>query len=575
MTELKNKKSLTTLLLKYKYSVIIGLLSLTVVDLCQLSIPIIIQKVVDTLTLENSSFSDLNKYAVYILIIAALMSVFRFGWRYFLMGASRKLEQSLRNEFFAHLQSLDFDFFNKRKIGDLMAHTVNDIETIRMACGLGMIIAYDGIFLLIFIMIAMLYISPELTLYAFIPFPILGLVIYRFGRFIEAGFTRVQRSFSELTESARKPISGIKVVKAFVSENDEQKKFEHSSSDYLYNNLRLIKVWAFFQPLITLIAGIAIVIFIWLGGIKTITMDITLGDFAAILVYLTMLSWPMMALAWAYDLIKRATASLNRINEVFSIKPKPEEPPAQSEIILKGDIEFRNLSFSYNGKKALDNLNLKIPQGSTFGITGRTASGKTTLIELLMKIPDVPSEKIFINGTDLAGISKSNLRKEVIYIPQETTVFSGTIKDNITFMKPGIEQDEIDRVTKITEIYDEILGFPKGFDTRVGERGLSLSGGQRQRIALARAILFKPEILILDDVLSSLDLRTEKLALQNIVREMSGKTLIAVSSRVPSISGFSQIAVFESGRLIEKGRHSKLMANSGIYASLYNIQTIQ
>lgn len=575
MSDLSNKKSLTALLLKYKYSVIVGFLSLTIVDLCQLSIPIIIQKVVNILTLEDSTYTDLNKYALYILLIAALMSVFRFGWRYFLMGASRKLEQSLRNEFFNHLQSLDFDFFDKRKIGDLMAHTVNDIETIRMACGLGMIIAYDGVFLLIFIMIAMFYISPELTLYAFMPFPILGLVIYRFGRFIEARFGKVQQSFSQLTESARQAISGIKVVKAFVVEQDEKKKFEISSNDYLNQNLSLIKIWAFFQPFITFIAGIATVIFIWLGGAKTITMDITLGDFAAILVYLTMLSWPMMALAWAYDLIKRATASLNRINDIFSIKPRPEQLPMLSDFKLNGDIEFRNLSFSYNGKKALDNLTLTIPQGSTFGITGRTASGKTTLIELLMKIPDVPREKIFINGTDLANISKNNLRKKVIYIPQETTVFSGTIKDNITFMKPDIDQAEIDRVTKITEIYDEILNFPDGFDTRVGERGLSLSGGQRQRIALARAILFKPEILILDDVLSSLDFRTEKLALQNIVSEMSGKTFIAVSSRVPSICGFNKIAVFDSGRLVETGNHAELMSRQGIYASLYKIQTIQ
>ena len=295
-----------------------------------------------------------------------------------------------------------------------MARTVNDIETIRMACGLGMIVAYDGVFLLIFIMIAMLYISPEITLYVFIPFPILGLVIYRFGKFIETRFGKVQESFSELTESALQSISVITVVKACVVERDEKNKFEKSSKNYLNQNLSLIKVWAFFQPFIAFIAGIATVIFIWLGGMKTITMDITLGDFAAILIYLTMLSWPMMALAWAYDLIKRATASLNRINEIFSIKPKPEELPTINEFKLKGDIEFKNLSFSYNGKKALDNLNLTIPQGSTFGITGRTASGKTTLIELLMKIPDVPRETIFINGTDLARISKNNLRKKVI-----------------------------------------------------------------------------------------------------------------------------------------------------------------
>ena len=358
MTETSNKKSLTTLLLKYKYSVIAGLIALTVVDLCQLSVPIIIQRVVDTLTEENSTYSDLNKYAVYILILAALMSLFRFGWRYFLMGASRKLEQSLRNEFFSHLQSLDFDFFNKRKTGDLMAHTVNDIETIRMACGLGMIIAYDGIFLLIFIMIAMLYISPELTLYAFIPFPILGLIIYRFGRFIETGFTKIQNSFSQLTESARGAVSAIKVIKAYVAEDDEKKKFEASSSDYLDKNLKLIKIWAFFQPLITLIAGIAIVVFIWLGGIKTITFDITLGNFAAMLVYLTMLSWPMMALAWAYDLIKRATASLNRINEVFAVKPTPEKVEGLKDDAeeLKGDNKKDNKkknSRKYNSFRSL------------------------------------------------------------------------------------------------------------------------------------------------------------------------------------------------------------------------------
>ncbi|MEE9238949.1 MAG: ABC transporter transmembrane domain-containing protein, partial [Thermodesulfobacteriota bacterium] len=437
---MKNRKSLTSLLIKYKYSVLIGFISLTLVDLCQLSIPIIIQKVVDILTVEDSTFSDLNKFAVYIIIIAVLISVFRFGWRYFLMGASRKVERSLRNDFFNHLQSLDFDFFNKRKIGDLMAHTVNDIETIRMACGLGMIIAYDGVFLLIFILIAMLYISPELALYAFIPFPILGLVIYRFGKYIENRFESVQQSFSELTESARQSISGIKVVKAFVTERDENKQFTKSSEDYLQKNIHLINVWTIFQPLIAFIAGIATVIFIWVGGIRTVTASISLGDFAAILVYLTMLSWPMMALAWAYDLIKRGNASLKRINEIFSIRPTLEDLPLLKDFELNGGIEFKNLSFSYNGKKALDNLSLVIPYGKTFGITGRTASGKTTLASIIMKIHELPENTIFINNKDITKINKRSIRKEIIYIPQETTLFSGTVKDNVTFMNPEIEQ---------------------------------------------------------------------------------------------------------------------------------------
>jgi len=238
-------------------------------------------------------------------------------------------------------------------------------------------------------------------------------------------------------------------------------------------------------------------------------------------------------------------------------------------------LNLKNLSFSYNGKKALDNLSLVIPYGKTFGITGRTASGKTTLASIIMKIHELPENTIFINNKDITKINKRSIRKEIIYIPQETTVFSGTVKDNVTFMNPEIEQREIERVTKITEIYDEIIDFPEGFETMVGERGLSLSGGQRQRIALARAILFKPNVLILDDVLSSLDLKTEKSALSNIVKEMNGKTLIVISSRVPSISGFDQIAVFENGRIIELGDHYELMSKSGVYASLYNIQTIQ
>ena len=405
-----HKKTLTNLLFKYKYSILVGFISLTFVDICQLSIPIVIQKVIDTLTLENSTYSDLNKYAIYVVIIALVMSVFRFGWRYFLMGASRKLERSLRNEFFNHLQSLDFDFFNRKKIGDLMAHTVNDIETIRMACGLGMIIAYDGIFLLIFILAAMFYISPELAIYSFIPFPVLGLIILIFGRQIESRFEKVQSSFSDLTESARNAISGIKVIKAYVTEKDEYTKFNSSSKDYLQTNIQLINIWAVFQPLISFVAGIATVIFVCFGGIRTITANITLGDFAAMLVYLTMLSWPMMALAWAYDLIKRANASLNRINSIFSITPKLEDLPLIHDMQLTGNIEFKNLSFSYNGNKVLKDLSLVIPYGKTFGITGTTASGKTTLVELLMKIPDIPEKRNNIHTTGNHGVQRNSKR---------------------------------------------------------------------------------------------------------------------------------------------------------------------
>ena len=535
------------------------------VDICQLSIPLIIERVIDTLTLEDADFMAVSKYGLYMLGLAVAMSVFRFFWRYFIMGAARKIEQSLRNEFFSHLQSLHFDFFSQRKVGDLMAHTVNDIETLKFACGLGILVAYDGIFLLIFIFGAMLYISPELTLYAFIPFPILGLIIYKFGKMIEKRFQRVQDSFSGLTESARASVSGIKVVKAFVREDAEAEDFRKSSSDYLDKNLRLIKIWGVYQPVITFLAGTATVIFLLFGGIKTITLDITLGEFAAILVYLTMLTWPMMAMGWAVDIIKRGNASLNRVNDILKVMPQSLDESGTVELDIRGSIEFRNLSYSYNGKRALKDVSLSIPSGKSVGVTGATGSGKTTLFQLLTRVEEPPENTMFIDGVDVRHIKKESLREGVIYVPQETTVFSGTVRDNISFMNPEITDSDIEDAARIAEIYDEIIDFPGGFDARVGERGLSLSGGQRQRLALARAILLKPSVLILDDVFSSLDLRTESLVLRNLRREMKGRTLLAISSRVPSISGFDSIAVFEGGRLVEYGDHEELMSKNGIY----------
>jgi len=550
-----------------------GLLALTIVDLCQLSIPLIIERVVDTLTLKDSGIDDITRYALYLLGLAVIMSICRFFWRYFLMGAARRIEQSLRNEFFSHLQRLSFDFFARRKTGDLMAHTVNDIETIRMACGLGIIIAYDGVLLLVFIIAAMFYVSPILTLYAFIPFPILAFVILKFGKMIEERFERVQASFSDLTESARESFTGIKVVKAFVRENEEARDFESSSTDYLDKNLHLIKVWGVYQPLITFIGGCAIAIFLWVGGRNTIAMDITLGDFAAILAYLTMLGWPMMAMGWAVDVIKRGNASIKRINEILLIEPRTEEFPNAVEHKVDGNIDFSNLSFSYNGKKALNGVTISIPKGTAFGITGGTASGKTTLFQLLLRVLEIPEGRIFVDGIDAKDIKKESLREGIIYLPQETTVFSGTIRDNISFMNTALSEEQIIEAAKLSQIYDEIMEFPNRFDTVVGERGLSLSGGQRQRVALARAILLNPRVLILDDVLCSLDLKTEKLVLENLRNIMRGKTLVVVSSRVPSISGFDRIAVFEKGRVIEIGNHQELMEKDGIYARLYNVQT--
>lgn len=573
---MEKKHTLTSLVLHHRRSLITGLVALTIVDLSQLVIPLIIQRAVDTLTIGDRSAETLTRYALYIVALGIIMSVFRFSWRYHLLGASRRVEQIFRNRFFSHLQHLSNDFFARRSTGDLMAHTVNDIEAIRMACGLGVVIAYDGVLLLVFIIGAMFYISPVLATFALAPFPVLGIVIYLFGQSIERRFTGVQDRFSELTEAARQTLSGIKVVKAFVREERELEDFTKSSRDYLDSNLTLIKLTGVYQPVITLFAGVAMGIFLLVGGRQAILNEITLGDFAAVLVYLGMLSWPMLALGWAVDITRRGNASLTRVNGILALQPEVEDMPGARDAEIEGDIEFRDVTYTYpGGRAALRGLSLSVERGESLGISGATASGKTTLLKLLVRLIEPGPGQILVNsGTDILDIKRAGLRKGIVFIPQETTVFSGTVRDNIAFMNPALTDEDIVRAARTAEIYDDIMGFPEGFDTPVGERGLTLSGGQRQRLALARALLMNPAVLVLDDVLSSLDLHTESLVLRNLRREMSGRTLIAISSRVPSISGFERIAVLDEGRLAELGTHTGLMAAEGIYARLYALQTM-
>ena len=543
------------------------------VDIAQLSIPIVVQWIVDELTLGTVDFPLITKYALYIFALGVVMALFRLGWRYFIMGGARKIENSLRDDFFSHLQKLDFDFFSKRKTGDLMAHTVNDIETLKFSCGLGLLIAYDGIFLFLFIFAAMIYISPELALYAFLPFPPLVIFIYKFGNMIERRFQRSQDSFSELTETTRQSVSGIKVVKAFGIERAEQVDFDRASADYLARNLHLVKVWGPFQPFVYFIPSVAMVVFLFFGGTQAIGSEITLGEFSAMLVYLMMLGWPMMAMGWAVDLLKRGNASINRLNKILEVKEEEEIRSHETDYELFGEIRFSGVGFSYGDIPVLRNINLHIPRGEALGITGLTGSGKTTLIKLLMKIHRTQNGSITIDGIDIDGISRKSLQKTIVYVPQEITVFSGTVSDNIKFINPDITAEQIERATRVAGIYDQITEFDQGFETVVGERGLTLSGGQRQRLAIARAIVLSPQVLILDDVLSSLDPQTESAVIRNVVREMSGKTLVIISSRTSSVAGLPKIAVMKRGEIIEIGSYSELMEKRGVYYALERLQS--
>ena len=569
------KKSFFSLLLRYRYSFVAGMAALTVVDLAQLAVPMVIRRIIDELTLPAADFGLVTRYSLYILGLGLFMALFRLGWRYFIMGGARKIENSLRDEFFAHLQKLRFDFFSSKKVGDLMAHTVNDIETLKFSCGLGVLIAYDGIFLFFFIFAAMLFISPELTLYAFLPFPPLALFVYKFGNMIERRFGRTQESFSELTESARQSVSGIKVVKAFGLEEAENRDFRRASEDYLRKNIRLVRIWGIYQPFIYFMSAAATAVFVFFGGREAIGGGITLGEFTAILVYLVMLTWPMMAMGWAVDLLKRGNASIKRLNEIFAVVEETEEQDSREEdLALRGDVRFSGLSFSYGPRTALRDVSLDVPKGTSLGVTGLMGSGKTTLVKLLMKINRPPDGRITIDGVCVNRISRKSLRETVVYVPQEVTVFSGTISDNITFINPDISRERVEEAARIAGMLDDVRGFSDGFETVVGERGLSLSGGQRQRLAIARAMVLSPEVLILDDVLSSLDPRTENTVLRNVAEAMEGKTLVVISNRISSVAGLGRVAVMKDGRIVETGTHGELLEKGGVYTVLEKLQSI-
>ena len=559
--------------MRYRYSFLAGVASLTLVDMAQLSVPIVIKWIIDELTLRTVNFSLITRYSLYILGLGLLMAFFRLGWRYFIMGGARKIENSLRNDFFEHLQKLNFDFFSGRKVGDLMAHTVNDIETLKFSCGLGLLIAYDGIFLFFFIFAAMFYLSPQLAFYAFLPFPLLAVFVYTFGNMIERRFQRSQDSFSELTESARQSVSGIKVVKAFGLERVEERDFDRASADYLEKNVHLVKIWGAFQPFIYFVPSVAMALFLFFGGAGAIGAEITLGEFSAILVYLIMLAWPMMAMGWAIDLLKRGNASINRLNKIFAVETKETARAEEKDYELRGDIKFSGVSFSYGTSPALSGVNLHIPHGATLGITGLVGSGKTTLMKLLMKIHEPGTGGITVDGTDINKISRKSLQETVVYVPQEITVFSGTVSDNITFINPDITREQVEWAAKTAGIYEQIMEFREGFETVVGERGLSLSGGQRQRLAIARALVLKPEVLILDDVLSSLDPQTESTVIANVIEAMRGKTVVIISNKTSSVNGLSQIAVMKDGQIIESGGRGELMEKRGVYHALEKLQS--
>jgi ATP-binding cassette subfamily B protein len=562
--------------------ILAGLLSLIIVDVLQLIIPRIIKWTVDDLTAFEIDTWQLLSYALYLVGLALLIGFFRYIWRRCLLGSSRRIEEGLRNTLFNHLQNLSASYFDDVKTGDLMAHATNDIQQIRMAAGMGMVALNDAIVLGLAAIGFMAYINIKLTAFVLIPMPLIVISTRFFSKQMHRRYQGVQASFSELTEVIRERFVGIRIIKAHHRQTEEALKVETASRDYINKNISLVKILGSFFPMMLLFSNLSLAIVLYLGGRQTILQTITPGDFVAFISYLGLLTWPMMALGWVTNLIQRGRASLDRINKILKTVPEiRDRHDARDLKRIDGHIIFEKVFFSYASKgdaagaATLSDINFSIEPGQVLGIIGPPGSGKSTLIGLLPRLYDNQAGKILLDGNDIRTLKISDLRSHTAFIPQEPFLFSGTIRDNITFGHPDITDERLEKAVKDAALYETINSFPNGYETVVGEKGIILSGGQKQRIALARCLLKDAGILILDDPISQVDLETGA-AIINTIRKMAGaKTIVIVSHRLSAVNYADCIIALDQGRIVESGNHRQLMDSGNYYARTFRLQEIE
>lgn len=563
--------------------IVIGLFCLITVDFLQLFIPRVIKWAIDDLTNYGIDILSLLIYALYIVGIAVLIGIFRYVWRRCLIGTSRRVEEGLRNRLFAHIQTLSAPYFEKTKTGDLMAHATNDVQHVRMATGMGMVALTDAVVLGTAAIGFMAYINVKLTVFVLIPMPMIVFGARFFSKKMHRYYGEVQGSFSNLTEVVRERFAGIRIIKAYNRQQEATSKLESASKDYIEKNLRLVRITGSFFPMMVFFSNISLAIILFLGGRQTIALTITPGDFVAFISYLGLLTWPMMATGWVTNLIQRGKASLDRIDKIIQTQPEIDDMPEAVFLKdVKASIVFDAVTFSYvpdiytsGYAPVLDGIDLEIKHGSILGIVGPPGSGKSTLLSLIPRIFDVSRGRIMVDGIDIRKIQIRSLRSKISYMPQEPFLFAGTIRENITFGNRMTKELELIQSAQGACFYDTINTFPDGFETIVGEKGVILSGGQKQRVALARAFLEDKSIIILDDPISQVDIKTGETII-NTIRSMAGeKTIIIVSHRLSALRFADRIITLDRGRIVESGTHSELMTKDTYYAKTFRLQEIE
>lgn len=577
--------------LKYRWHFIGGIVFVTASNYFRVLQPQMIREALD-LVIENIGmyslfngmdnqevfFNSLGKillfFGVLVLILALIMGVFMYLMRQTIVVMSRLIEYDLRKTVYAHYSQLSQEFYKRNKTGDLMSRITEDVNKVRTYLGPAVLYGINLVSLFIMVIYSMVQVSWELTLYCLSPLPFLTLSIYIVSSMINRRSEVIQQQLSKLNSVAQETYSGIRVLKSYVQEKSSLRHFSDESEVYRKKAMRLVKVDSLFFPVMLLMVGASTVITVYIGGLQVISGKITTGNIAEFVIYVNMLTWPMTSIGWIASIVQQAAASQKRINEFLQIKPSIQNQSAEKAQPLKGRIEFDRVTFTYpdTGIRALHNINFKLEPGQKMAIVGRTGSGKSTLAELLVRLYDVSEGHLRIDDTELREHNLNNLRQRIGYVPQDVFLFSDTISSNIAFGKPDADQETIEKFAGYASIHNEILELPEGYNSLVGERGVTLSGGQKQRVSIARALIKQPDILLFDDCLSAVDTRTEKQILSYFEEQLADKTAIIITHRIYSLLQFDKILVLDQGEVIQEGTHQELIEKEGYYRDLYEKQ---
>jgi len=588
----QNLRPLFPYLRKYRKTFAIGAVCVLCNNLVWILFPLVIRRAIDDLN-KGVTVHKLLTYSMWLLAVAGTKAIFQYLTRWILIGVSREIEFDLRNDLFSHLERLSYSFYQRTQTGDIMARATNDLNAVRMLAGPGIMYTANTLVFTAGALVFMLSISPRLTLFAFLPLPIVSIVVQYFGRKIHERFERIQAMFSDISAKAQENFSGARLIRAYVQEQAEIESFERENTEYIGRSLKLVRLMGMLWPTLETLLGVAVVIVLWVGGREVILHRITVGSFVAFNTYMVQLTWPIISLGWVINLFQRGTASMGRIQQILAEEPEITDaavPAANAPTEVHGEIEFRNLSFHYGDtlqaaergmghlhgdENVLRNVNLRIPAGTSLAIVGPTGSGKSTLVSLIPRIYEAAEGAVLIDGRPIREFPLTMLRGSIGFVPQETFLYSDTIRENIALGAQDATDADVRRAAEAANIAGDIEGFPDGYKTLVGERGLTLSGGQKQRTAIARALIRNPRILVLDDALASVDTHTEDRILNHLREMMQGRTTIFISHRVSTVRSADRIAVLHDGQIVEYGTHDQLIERNGYYTELYNKQLLE